>query len=392
MDIRAELKLLKCGILIPTYNNADTVTEVARQALRYTDEVYVVDDGSTDLTQEKLKELPTLHRVDYSPNAGKGTALKRGMKAMTENGLCYAISVDADGQHSLEDLPLLGEQCRLHPGALIAGTRNIGNQQGMPGKNSFANKFSNFWFKIETGMNFPDTQCGFRLYPITELQKHHYFSTKYEFELEVLVRSVWNGIELIAQPVHVYYPPEEERVTHFRPFRDFSRISVLNTILVIIALLYIKPRDFIRQLTWTNIKKFINDNLTHARQSNANLAVSIGMGILFGILPIWGFQIVTLLLLAQLLKLNKYIAVAFSNISLPPMIPFIIYGSYKTGGLLLGSSYEPDLATVNLKTIAHASAQYFVGATVLAIVCGLIAGLIAYTLFRLTGRNRQTKN
>ena len=167
---------------------------------------------------------------------------------------------------------------------------------------------------------------------------------------------------------------------------------MLNTILVIIALLYIKPRDFIRQLTWANIKKFINDNLTHARQSNANLAVSIGMGILFGILPIWGFQIVTLLLLAQLLKLNKYIAVAFSNISLPPMIPFIIYGSYKTGGLLLGSSYEPDLATVNLKTIAHASAQYFVGATVLAIVCGLIAGLVAYTLFRLTGRNGQTKN
>ncbi|MBQ4034764.1 MAG: DUF2062 domain-containing protein, partial [Paludibacteraceae bacterium] len=303
-EIGQRLKALKCGILIPTYNNNGTIATVAREALTYCEDVWVVNDGSTDNTNQLLEEIEGLHLLGYTQNRGKGYALKTGFKAMVEAGLRYALTIDADGQHKWEDLPVLVEQAEQHPDSLICGTRNVKTQEGMPGKNSFANQFSNFWFKVETGMDFPDTQCGYRIYPIDRLKKKHFFGTKYEFELEVLVRSVWSGIELVAQPVHVYYPPAEERVSHFRPFQDFSRISVLNTILVIVAFLWIKPRDFFRKITWGNIKKKIDENLIHNPESAERIAAAASLGVLFGILPLWGFQMLLALAIAHILKLN----------------------------------------------------------------------------------------
>lgn len=105
-------------------------------------------------------------------------------------------------------------------------------------------KFSNFWFRIETGLNVPDTQSGYRLYPLELLKDIYFYSTKYEFEIEVLVRASWKGIKIESTEVSVYYPPKAERITHFRPLTDFLRISILNTILVIITFFYIKPRLF----------------------------------------------------------------------------------------------------------------------------------------------------
>lgn len=122
------------------------------------------------------------------------------------------------------------------------------NQSSVPGKSSFGNNFSNFWFRLETGIKISDTQSGFRLYPVKELQSMRFFTRKYEFEIEVLVRAAWSGLEVVQVPVKVFYPAKEERVSHFRPFRDFTRISILNTFLVLITFLYIKPRDFFRSI------------------------------------------------------------------------------------------------------------------------------------------------
>jgi hypothetical protein len=127
------------------------------------------------------------------------------------------------------------------------GARNM-EQASVPGKSSFGNKFSNFWFWFETGIRLPDTQTGYRCYPIRAMEGMKFFTRKFEFEIEVIVRSVWKGIPITFVPVHVYYPPKEERVSHFRPFTDFTRISILNTVLVTLALLYYKPRDFFRSI------------------------------------------------------------------------------------------------------------------------------------------------
>ena len=114
----------------------------------------------------------------------------------------------------------------------------------MPGGNTFANRFSNFWFTIQTGIRLPDTQTGFRLYPLKRLSGTRFVTSRYEAELELLVFAAWAGVELVSVPVRVFYPSQEERVTHFRPVADFARISVLNTVLCFLAVVYGWPREY----------------------------------------------------------------------------------------------------------------------------------------------------
>lgn len=118
----------------------------------------------------------------------------------------------------------------------------------MPGGNTFANKFSNFWFTVQTFKRLPDTQTGYRLYPLHKLSGTRLITSRYEAELELLVFAAWRGVELVSVPVRVYYPPEGERVTHFRPTADFARISVLNTVLCFLAVVYGWPRMLFQRL------------------------------------------------------------------------------------------------------------------------------------------------
>ena len=120
----------------------------------------------------------------------------------------------------------------------------------MPAGNTFANRFSNFWFRLQTGISLPDTQTGFRLYPLHHLPCLRLLTARYESELELLVFSAWRGVRLVPVGISVNYP--DDRVTHFRPFWDFFRISLLNSVLCILALVYGYPRMLITKLTTIN--------------------------------------------------------------------------------------------------------------------------------------------
>jgi glycosyltransferase involved in cell wall biosynthesis len=244
----------KVCVLIPTFNNAATLATLVRDVLGFTNQIIIVNDGSTDNTASLLKEFEELTVVEYQQNKGKGYALRQGFKQAVASGYEYAITIDSDGQHYADDLPNFIEPLNQHPNAIIIGARNM-DQHSVPGKSSFGNKFSNFWFWVETGLKLSDTQSGYRLYPVKKLHDFSFITRKYEFEIEVLVRAAWSGIEVINIPVRVYYPEKDKRVSHFRPFKDFTRISILNTFLVTFALLYIHPRDFLR-----GIKKKTTDN------------------------------------------------------------------------------------------------------------------------------------
>jgi glycosyltransferase involved in cell wall biosynthesis len=224
-----------CAV-IPSYNNGGTVVEVVRGVLRQGLSVIVVDDGSTDGTADALKDLP-VHVLRHTRNRGKGRALKTGLEEARRQGYRFALTLDADGQHDPGDIPALvaaaGER------TLVIGSRNL-TAEGMPSGNTFANRFSNFWFTVQTGRKLPDTQTGFRVYPLEDLPSLKLLTARYEAELTLLVFSAWKGLKLVPVPVRVYYP--EDRVSHFRPFADFFRISVLNTVLCVLALVYGYPR------------------------------------------------------------------------------------------------------------------------------------------------------
>lgn len=239
-----------CAV-IPTYQNAKTLLKVVADVHRVVDTVFVVDDGSNDGTAALLDKATGNERPEkvltHPKNCGKGAALKTGLTYARQQGFRYAVTVDADGQHRADDIPALLKAVEEEPDALAIGSRGL-QHENMPAKSTFANRFSNFWFALQTLQRLPDTQSGLRIYPLRRLHGLRWMSARYEAELTLLVFSAWAGVKLLPVPVSVYYPPRDQRVTHFRPGRDFTRISVLNTLLCFLMVVYGWPRIFCRQI------------------------------------------------------------------------------------------------------------------------------------------------
>lgn len=249
-DLQEQKRLLSARgicVVIPTYNNAAAIGRVVADTLRCCFDVIVVDDGSTDGTGLILQSIQGITIVTHGKNRGKGHALRSGFRKALQMGFAYAITLDADGQHYPDDIALFLKANQEHPGALIVGSRCLDGVVRSKGS-SFANRFSNFWFWVQTGRALADTQTGYRLYPLRKLHGLSLLTSRYEAELELLVFASWHGVELVEIPVRVYYPKPEDRVSHFRPAADFARISVLNTVLCGLAVVYGLPLRLFRKL------------------------------------------------------------------------------------------------------------------------------------------------
>lgn len=367
-------------VIIPVFNNEESIQTVVNGVLRFTKNLIVINDGSTDGTLSQLLDLPDIKIISFPHNKGKGAALAAGFREATALGYTHVVTIDADGQHFADDLPIFFEAAIERPNTLFIGSRDLSSA---PGKSNFGNRFSNFWFWVETGISLTDTQSGYRLYPLTPLADMHFFSKKYEFEIEVPVRLNWRGVPVKNIPVKVYYPPPEERISHFRPFRDFARISVLNTGLTLIALFWIHPKRFFTALFQKDKRKvFWEKYVVAGHESNILKAFSAGFGVFMGIFPIWGFQLAIGIPLAMFFKLNKPLFLLAANISFFPMTPIIWALSLFTGKFLLGYQ-DWHLATGewHLQDFKEAGAAFFLGGAALALVAGLLFFLITLLLF-----------
>jgi len=388
-----KFEILKCCVIIPTYNNHKTLRQVIEGVLVYTKNVIVVNDGSSDSTSEILLQFPQIQQIHISKNKGKGNALRQGFKHAESLGYDYAITIDSDGQHFPEDIPVFIEALETSENKklLLIGARNMG-QEGVPKKSSFGNKFSNFWFWVETGTRLQDTQSGFRLYPIAAMKNLRFYTNKFEFEIEAIVKAAWSGIEVKNIPIKIHYELEN-RVSHFRPFKDFTRISILNTWLVIITFLYIKPRNLFRKLKKKGLKRFLKEDLLHSNDSAEKKAFSIALGVFIGLSPIWGFHTVSVIFLALLFRLNKVIAFAFSNVSLPPFIPFILYFSLKLGSWMLGENFVLSINEIDpsLELVKYLK-SYIVGSLALSVSAAIFCGLMGYLILTLFERKKIVKN
>lgn len=241
-----QLRPPRIAIVIPTKDNITTVADVARRAATYGMRVYVVDDGSIDGSGEACQGVATV--LTHPVNLGKGRALLTAMRAALAEGFTHIICLDADGQHSPDDIPAFRDAILAEPEAIIVGVRDLSTA---PGRSQFGRKFSNFWIWFETGWRVGDSQCGYRAYPIGVVLNLPLGGHRYDLEVEVLTRALWAGVPVRDVPCWVYYPPKEERVSSFRPFVDNTRISLMNARLVVGRILW-PPRWFprIRSRAW----------------------------------------------------------------------------------------------------------------------------------------------
>ena len=188
-------------ICIPTFNNSKTLKNVIDGVKRYCHNILVINDGSSDTTLKIIKE-ERVNFLSYKTNKGKGHAIQLGLKYAKKYNYKYLLTIDSDGQHFPSDIPFFIEAARNNPNTIIVGARNL-QAHNMPGKNTFGNKFSNFWFFAETGIKLDDTQSGFRLYPVEKLSNIKFATERNEFEVEVLVSGVLKGLDVINMPISV---------------------------------------------------------------------------------------------------------------------------------------------------------------------------------------------
>ena len=371
----------KFCVIIPSYNNATKIEAVINEVLLQTNNVIVINDGATDNTAQLLAHYKNIKVISYPQNKGKGYAVKKGFKKAIELGYEYAITIDSDGQHCAEDISKFINACFINQNAIIIGNRSIIKGK-ISRKSSFANNLSNFWFLVITGIKLDDTQSGFRLYPIKKMQHILTLTRRYEFEIEIMVKASWQNIPIESIPISVIYPPENERISHFRPVVDFIRIGLLNSWLVFLSLTFFRPFAFIKKLNKKYIVDFFNQNLVKTKDNNFKIVGSIMFGVFMGIIPLWGYQLITAIALAYVFRLNKLIVGVAANISITPMIPVIIYLSYLTGGIVLGTDISklPFNAGLSVELFTTNIKQYLIGSFVLASFVSSLIGTFFYIL------------
>ncbi len=367
----------KVLVAVPVYNHGATLRRVVEGVLRHHNAVLVVDDGSSEPVAGLVEELP-VELLQHERNRGKGAALLSAAEWARQRGFSHLLCLDADGQHDPSDLPKFLAEINAHPQALLVGHRDF-EQQGIPGSSRFGRQFSNFWLRLQTGSRLKDSQSGFRVYPLYLFEKLNFWTRRYNFEVEILVRSAWAGVELRDVDISVYYPPGDERISHFRGFLDNWRLTLLNTHLTLRSVVPWPHRKIFEQTDAGRVKTLsVIHPLRSIRQllkensSPQKLALAAGGGVLLGTLPLLFCHTIAILFVCGFFRLNKVAAVSSSQLCMPPIVPALCI---EVGYFMRTGSW---LTEFSLQTLGYQAMQrlfeWFLGSLLLAPLFALLVG------------------
>ena len=227
--------MFKPIVIIPCYNHADTLESVVKSIMVYDIPIMIVNDGSSATQTAQIRSICARHNCTYihnERNGGKGAAMKIGFNHASSMGFSHALQIDADGQHTITDIPHFLEMSQNHPNALITGQPQY--DASAPRSRMIGRRITDFWVMIETfNRHMPDAMCGFRVYPLSTtlpILKTLRFN-RMGFDIEILVKIYRQRTPIIPIPTRVIYP--ESGVSHFRVWRDNFYISLMHAYLFI---------------------------------------------------------------------------------------------------------------------------------------------------------------
>jgi glycosyltransferase involved in cell wall biosynthesis len=240
-------------VLIPSYNTGEKVFDTVREAQRYWNPVWVVVDGSTDGTGERLRQMAAEEhglRVLLLPyNQGKGAAILHGLREAAALGFAHVLTMDSDGQHPCDRIPGFMAAAHANPQALILGKPVF--DASAPRVRVVGRRVSNGWANLETlWAGIGDSLYGFRVYPIQPLLQvmdAQRWMRRFDFDVEAAVRLVWRGLKPINLPAPVrYFRPEEGGVSHFNYVRDNALLTWMHARLFV---------GFLLRLPWLIVRR-----------------------------------------------------------------------------------------------------------------------------------------
>jgi uncharacterized protein (DUF2062 family) len=322
--------------------------------------------------------------------AVKGEAILAAARFAEGWGYQAIITIDADGQHDPADAGLLVEAACGNWPAIVVGARRM-ETENVPRSSLFGRDFSNFWVRLECGRSLPDTQSGYRLYPVELLQGTRFISRRYTFEIEVLVRGSWAGLTLLSVPVSVYYPPGDERISHFHKLKDNARLSCLHTFLVTRALVPWPHRRLFRPQQGEEMPSIFHPlryvkALSLQHSTPRELAAAVWVGIFLGSLPIIPFGIAAIVYASHKLHLNKLASVGASNICIAPFVPL---ACVELGHYFINGSFWYEFNRHTLLEELHLRLwEWLLGALVVGPLLGMLGALFTYILVSSYRRRR----
>jgi glycosyltransferase involved in cell wall biosynthesis len=223
----------KYCIVIPHYNHHEQLAAMLPGLRDLGLPIIIVDDGSDSQSyahvQHSCSNLEWAEVLRLEHNEGKGGAMIRGAWRASERDFTHMLQIDADGQHALESVAPMLALSRRAPADLISGLPVFSSD--IPRSRLHGRKISLWWARIETlSTRIQDVMCGFRVYPLDSFLKlcsQSHMGLRMQFDIEIMVKMYWDGVELQFVPVSVSYP--DEGLSHFRLLHDNVRISLMHT-------------------------------------------------------------------------------------------------------------------------------------------------------------------
>jgi glycosyltransferase involved in cell wall biosynthesis len=370
------------AVCIPTYNNAATISDVVTGVLKHCRMIVVVDDGSTDATHKILNTFPSITVIRFARNRGKGNALKAGIDQAAVMGATHVITLDGDGQHIPDDLALFIDKIKSDTETLWIGNRIIpSGGVEPPARSRLGRKIGNFWYHFNTGISLHDTQCGFRAYPLALTRGLDIKGHRYEYEQDALIKAAWNGVAVREVDIHLNYQDENIRISHFRPVRDFFRISAINSRAAFLRVAFpVLTMDARGRTLGEKIQAIIRyELLEHATPKRA--AFSLAFGVFISIFPIHGFQVATLMGLSVILRLNRPLAFLGVCVSSPPFIPLIIVAAVAIGRIVVPGDFISHGVSFATRPVLQGGVEFIVGSVILSVAAGMATMVVAYPVF-----------